>query len=31
MDTFGYSAEEVTAYNKNLENDSEALMKLYTF
>lgn len=29
MDKFGYSAEEVEAYNNDLESDTEALMKLY--
>lgn len=29
QDAFGYSAEEVAAYNDNLEGDKDALMKLY--
>jgi len=29
MDTFGYSAEEVAAYNNDLEDNKEALLKLY--
>ena len=29
MDMFGYSKEEVVAYNDELENDKAALLKLY--